>query len=376
MYTKIRHCRVCEQPFFNEPLLVLENMPKAAQHLPDASMIEKEGGVTLEVCQCSKCGLIQLNNKPVSYYKEVIRASAFSQDMKTFRLKQFKEFVEQYSLQGKKVVEMGCGRGEYLQLMKEAGASAYGVEFLDESVEFCKAQGLQVNKGYFDVPPDAPFDAFFTMNFFEHVPNLNAALGGISNSLANNAVGIIEVPNFDMMLKNEMFSEFIGDHLFYFTKDTLISTLNKNGFGVIECKEIWHDYIISCTVKKREKTDLSSFYNQQKKIEAQIQDFVADYDPNQVAIWGAGHQAFAVMSLSRLGGRIKYVIDDAPFKQGKFTPATHIPIVSADILSHDPPQAIVVMAGSYSEEVVRKIRSRENSTIDVSILKENGLEKR
>jgi len=371
---------VCNGSFFNEPLLILNNMPKAAQHLPDASMIENEVGVTLEVHQCSKCGLIQLNNEPVSYYKEVIRASAFSADMGAFRVKQFNNFVEKYNLKGKKVIEMGCGKGEYLQLMKGTGVDAYGIEFLDESVEFCNSQGLKVYKEYIDKTdttiPSAPFDAFFIMNFFEHIPNINAAMAGLSKNLSDDSVGIIEVPNFDMMLRNKMFSEFIGDHLFYFTKDTLISTLNMNGFDVVECKEIWHDYIICAIVRKRKKTDLSSFHQQQKNIKEQINQYLAIYDLNQVAIWGAGHQAFAVMSLSDLRGKIKYVVDDAPFKQGKYTPATHISIVSASTLLTNPPQAIIIMAGSYSEEIVKKIQNNEElNNINISILKEHGLKK-
>ena len=62
-----------------------------------------------------------------------------------------------------------------------------------------------------------------------------------------------------MMLRNNLFSEFIRDHLFYFTRDTLTFTLNFNGFDVIECKEIWHDYIISATVKKKQTLNLDCF---------------------------------------------------------------------------------------------------------------------
>ena len=125
----IEYCRVCKQDFFQEPLLRLEDMPKGAQHLPETSLLANEKGVALEVYQCSKCGLVQLNNEPVPYYKEVIRASAFSQEMKEFRIKQFDEFVRKYSLANKKVIEIGAGQGEYLSLMKNAGADAYGTEY-------------------------------------------------------------------------------------------------------------------------------------------------------------------------------------------------------------------------------------------------------
>lgn len=121
-------CRVCVHEFFEEHLLRYENMPGAAQYLPDAESIESDKGIDLEVCQCSGCGLVQLSNAPVPYYKEVIRAATFSEEMKDFRMRQFGSFIQRFSLKGKKVIEIGCGRGEYLSIM-QFGVNAYGLEY-------------------------------------------------------------------------------------------------------------------------------------------------------------------------------------------------------------------------------------------------------
>ena len=85
-------CRVC----YNElkSLLTYKNMPKAAQNFPDKDSLFQDKGIDLEVCQCIGCGLVQLNNEPVSYYKDVIRAAAYSEEMKEFRLKQFNNFIK------------------------------------------------------------------------------------------------------------------------------------------------------------------------------------------------------------------------------------------------------------------------------------------
>ena len=80
----IDRCRVCGNVFFKEPLLRYEDMPKAAQFLPDAESLQSDKGIILEVVQCSRCGLVQLSSDPVPYYKEVIRAAAFSEEMKDF----------------------------------------------------------------------------------------------------------------------------------------------------------------------------------------------------------------------------------------------------------------------------------------------------
>jgi len=374
----INKCRVCNHKFFEEPLLHYENMPKAAQFLPDAESLESDKGVDLEVCQCSGCGLVQLSNDPVPYYKEVIRAAAISEEMTDFRSKQFESFVQKYSLKGGKIIEIGCGRGEYLSIIQQSSVEAYGLEYSAESVTQCIKNGLKVSKGFIqcsaDRLNDAPFDAFFILNFLEHLPDPNSTLRGIYNNLTDDAVGLVEVPNFDMILRKKLFSEFIGDHLFYFTRETLNTTLRLNGFEIIECNEEWYDYIISAVVKKRKKLDISHFYKHQAQLENEIEEYIRRFKDKKVAIWGAGHQAFAIISLINLADKIKYVVDSATFKQGKYTPATHIPIVSPEALVQDPVDAVIVMAASYSDEVAGIIRKKFDRKINIAILRDFGLE--
>jgi len=377
-FMPINKCRVCGHKFFEEPLLRYENMPRAAQFLPVAESLGSDKGVDLEICQCSGCGLVQLSNDPVPYYKEVIRASAFSEEMKDFRRKQFCSFVEKYSLKRKKVIEIGCGCGEFLSLMQQFGVEAYGLEYSEESVMQCVKNGLKVSKGFIQSSTNrlnfAPFDAFFILNFLEHLPDPNSALRGIYCNLTDDAIGLVEVPNFDMILRNKLFSEFVCDHLFYFTRETLNTTLRLNGFEIIDCKEEWYNYIISVVVKKREKLDLSNFYEYQAKLKNEIDEYIHRFKDKKVAVWGAGHQALAIISLMKIADKVKYVVDSATFKQGKYTPATHVPIVSPDKLDSDPVDAVIVMAAGYSDEVAKIIRQKFDRNINISILRDFGLE--
>jgi len=371
-------CRVCGHNFFEEALLKYENMPKAAQFLPDVQSLKDDQGVNLEVCQCSGCGLVQLSNAPVPYYREVIRASAVSEEMKGFRKNQFRDFVKKYLLQRKKIIEIGCGMGEFLSIMQKFSAESYGLEYSQESIARCVKSGLKVFPGFVENAAykinNSPFDAFFILNFLEHLPDPNETLRGIYNNLTDDGIGLIEVPNFDMILNKKLFSEFIGDHLFYFTGETLNSTLSFNGFEVIECKVEWYDYIISAVVKKKKRTDLSDFHKYQAKLKNEIDKYLSLFKDKKVAIWGASHQALAIISLLNLSGRIEYVIDSAVFKQGKFTPATHIPIVSPDKLLSNKVDAIIVMAAGYSDEVAKIIRHNFDKNINISILRDYGLE--
>lgn len=376
-----KKCRCCAKIINGKPILEYENMPGVAQNFPDEDSLEKDKGIPLNVYQCQNCGLIQLTDEPVFYYKDVIRASAVSDEMKEFRSRYFKDFVDKYHLNGKKVIEIGTGKGEFLSLMEQVGVQAFGIEHCKESVEVCSKFGLKVFEGYvgqadYEIP-QAPFDGFFIMNFLEHIPEPDVFLQGICNNLAEGAAGLVEVPNTDMILKNFMFSEFMLDHLMYFTKDTLTHLLEQNGFEVLECNSVWHDYCLAAVVRKRTPLDLTEFYKRQNEITGQIHEFIASnaVQGRKTAVWGAGHQALAVMALADLKGKVEFVVDSAVFKQNKYTPGTHIPIVSPEAFSEQSSEvgAVLIMAASYSDEVARIVREKYEDMV-IGILRDDGIE--
>jgi len=371
-------CRVCHQDFYPTPLLVYENMPKSAQFFPIKDELSKEKGSDLIVNQCQGCGLVQLSNPPVDYYREVVRAAGISNEMRTFRQKQFSDWVNRYNLRHKRVLEVGCGQGEYLAILDKLDIDAYGIEFGEKSVAVCKQKKLNVERDYIEnadsVLKNSPFDAFVMLNFLEHMPEPVSSLLAIARSLNRDGLGLIEVPNFDMILRENLFTEFISDHLFYFTTDTFVSTLKLGGFDVLKCEETWHDYSLSAVVRKRNTFDLSVFDSHRTELKKSLYSYIEKFPMKSVVVWGAGHQSLAVLSLTELAAKIKYVVDSAPFKQNKFTPATHIPVVSPDNLTKEPIEAVIVMAASYTGEVVNLIKEHYPRVKEIAILNGVGLE--
>jgi hypothetical protein len=355
-------CRICSGAFSNHHI-AYDNMPRSAQELPSKNLPDR--GIHFEVRQCTRCGTVQLTSNPVSYYKSVIRAAGFSPEMMNFRKKQFAGFIDKYNLQN--IVEIGCGKGEYLSILSSLEIDAYGTEYSRKSANLCTKDGLYIQPGYGLL--SGAFNSFCMFNFLEHCPNPVEMLNNIYNNTAHDTVGLIEVPNFDMMLQNGQFAEFITDHLFYFTKDTLRKLLERCGFEIIEYNTICDDYILSVVVKKISKIDLSKFVMQQIKITKEIIDYIGKFDT--VGIYGAGHQAFTILSLiPELKDKTTYIIDDAPFKQDKCSPATHIPIISLESALTNLPDSIIIIAGGYSDEIYKKINFIKN----IAILRPDRLE--
>ena len=370
-------CRVCGT-HIGETFLTLRGMPSSAQNLPSADQLDVDRGEDLRVVQCSACGLVQVDCQPVPYYKEVIRSVAFSEEMRGFRRLQLRDFAALHCLTGKPVIEIGCGRGEYLELLSEAGMCAAGTEY---GVANCQ-EAVRAGHRVFPVFPDSSaesfdgeaFAAFFTFNFMEHWPDPRAVLLNVRAHLVPGGVGLVEVPNLDMLVEKQMCTEFVSDHLSYFTAESLRTTLLMSGFEVLEIREVWHRYILSATVRKRESLDFGPFEAALNAQRNRVLKFVNGAGRRGVAVWGAGHQALAAMALMGLHGKVRYVVDSAPFKQGRFTPATHLPIRPPDALDTDPVDAILIIAAGFSDEVASIISRRWGPIFKVAILREDDVE--
>ena len=285
------HCRVCAQEIAGAPLLEYHNMPKSAQFFPAPSEADTERGVDLRLFVCPYCGMMQLDGEPVPYYREVIRATRVSPEMRAFRVRQFREWIERYQLHGKRIIEIGCGGGEFLSMMEEAGADAEGIEFSEELVRQARAEGLRVHRQFLEEGAEeisgAPYDAFYILSFLEHNPNPCAYLRRIAQNLTEDAVGIVEVPDVDMILREHLYSEFIQDHLLYFTEDTLRRTLEHCGFEVLACTSIWHGYVLSAEVRRRRAPNVSDFLTQQEKVRRSVDVFLSEMEVKGIHTAGA-----------------------------------------------------------------------------------------
>ena len=77
-----------------------------------------------------------------------------------------------------------------------------------------------------------------------------------------------------------------------------------------------------------------------------------------LAVWGASHQGFTLLSVAGLRDAVSFIIDSAPFKQGKIAPGSHVPIVSPEEGAGKKPDCVLIVAPGYTEEIAGLIRAR------------------
>ena len=208
----------------------------------------------------------------------------------------------------------------------------------------------------------------------EHQPDPNGMLQGIYNNLSDDGMGLITVPSLEYILNHDGYYELIRDHIAYYTFDTLRFVLEKNGFEVLEQETINRD-TLSIVVKKREKLNVDGIRNSYASICDELNSFISNCKKNnkRVAIWGASHQGFTLASTANLTDKVEYIIDSAPFKQGKYAPASHIPIVSPDWAAHHIVDVIIIMAPGYTNEIASLIKERYGHQVEIAIIKSRCL---
>lgn len=307
-----------------------ENMASGAQFFPMENSLSLDKGISLPISQCAGCGLVQIPAKPVKYYKKAIRSAAWTRG--EWRKKQISAFIKEFGLQGKKITT----------IMEDPKPSVY--------------------------------DAFLMFNYLEHFPNPKKTLSKIHANLCSPGVGIVEVPNFEMIVKEKIFSELVIDHLFYFTKSTLTLTLLSSGFDVLKTRELLDGYILSATVRKRQPLNfVDSFKEAEHKLQRDLQNYIDQF--SSIAIWGAGHQTLFLLSLIKDIKKISYVVDSSVKKQGRYTPVTHIPIVSPNILHSKPVEAILVLVGGFYYEIPDQVKSLNLDYLpSMAVIKKTELE--
>ena len=404
------------------PLMTLDDMPASAQNIPAASELAEDQPLSLTLCQCPSCGLVQFDTEPVDYYRDVIRAGGGTRTMTRLRHEEYARLLtamQEHHIHGRRIVEVGCGRGEFLRMWQNLaedpeGAAALardqardplsgqpnaaplhlvGLEHKPSLVEEANAvadKKYRVYEGFAtgDVHyPEGPFDAFVQFNFLEHQPDPCDMLQNIWHNLKPQALGLITVPSFEYILRYNGYYELLRDHIANYTEFTLQKLLQDCGFELLSMDLVNRD-TIEAIVRKADPDELSELHysgrlidvsalrDSYDRLSASVNAHIDHLSESRrtMAIWGASHQGFTLAATTKLGGRVEYIIDSAPFKQGRFSPASHIPIVAPDYAVAHPVDEILIVAPGYTDEIASIIRERFDENVRILVLRTDRIE--
>jgi len=138
------------------------------------------------------------------------------------------------------VLDIGCGRGEFLQLMKEAGTPVRGIDLDPESVALCRAKGLDATEAdlfqYLENTADASLGGIFCSQVVEHLPPERVAqfVKLAAAKLVREGVLAIETPNPECLAIFATHFYLDPTHTRPVPPNLLVFYFEESGFGQIE----------------------------------------------------------------------------------------------------------------------------------------------
>lgn len=375
-------CIVCGAKLLKENRYVCKNMPNEAQKLPTELELEEDNPVDYEVCQCSGCGLVQLNSEPVSYYKDSTRAGERCEALIKLRQEQFTHLIETYSLYGKKIFEIGAGKGGFLKTLCEMNQYQVFASGIENNPDFVKIarerEEVNVFEGYLSSEemkiPGAPFDAFVSFAYPARLTDPNTVFRCMYNNLNDEGVGLVQVPSLEHLLENGGFFDITRDHIAYYDWKTLSYLLESNGFEIIEQGYVAKIYIYAI-VRKRKKINFGQYWEEIDQKIDQVKKYVEKIrsEGKTLAVWCAGHFAFTVLSLANISNAVDYIIDNASFKQGRYSPASHVPIYGPEHFEKKPVDNILILGPIYIDEIIEEIKQKCSPDVRIMAMDIKGL---
>jgi len=381
----INKCPVCEETsakqFFEiKGVPVMVNVPSFT---PEEAKNAKRGDITLKFCQ--NCGHIfnsVFNPESIEYNEYYENPLHYSSRFKEYNAELIVRLIKTYNIQNKKVMDIGGGRGHFLDLLCKEGAND-GI-CLDPG---CGEEQTQKSSGsmtfikdfYSQKYRDYKADFICCRQVLEHIYSPRQFLDLIHHAILEktNSIVFFEVPNADYVFKDLGIWDLLYEHYSYFNKSSLRYVFEASGFGVCNLFEAYKDQYL-CIEAKPAITRIEENNYDTEKIAYSLEGFEEKYQKKigfwkqklkdlkrankKIVVWGAGTKGVMFLNMLKIQDEVEYAVDINPNKQGKYIVGTGQEIIAPEFLREYRPDAVIIMNSIYKDEITQSLNKLDINT--------------
>ena len=383
-HVKLNKCLCCDATDL-ELVFDLGKQPLANSF--KATATEKEESYPLAVQVCKHCWHMQLTHAvdPGIIFKNYLYVSGTSRTMLEY-FDWFADFAQEYIPTGfptGSVLEIGCNDGSQLNYFKAKGYETWGIDPA-ENIYPTSSKNHNVicdflnNRSIQKVRPDT-FDIIYAQNVFAHNDNPLEFLRILKSRMNDYTLLFIQNSQCDMIVNGE-FDTIYHEHRSFYTHSSMAALAERAGLNIIDfVKGTIHGgsgiYVLSAGQDKPNRLKnfldlekaaglhkIETYHKWAKNSEILVNDLVTAINyqrKNQdrlIVGYGAPAKGMTLLNYGNID--LDFIIDDAPLKQGRFTPGIGIPIVSIDHLDEHKHREIcfVPLAWNFYDEIVGRIK--------------------
>ena len=201
----------------------------------------------LLLVKCSSCGLVFVLGAPKDFSAQDYNYYSGRRKLPVEKIynpitgKRYDALLDKLKVFRKtnSILDIGCGEGHFISVAGKRGWNALGLEMSPQAVEVCDKLGLKVKKAeLLNLQiQEGQFDAVFMFEVLEHLTQPKEYLMKIRGALRDGGALFITTPNFNSITRQllmERWGLISREHLFYFTRKSLLNLLNECDFKILE----------------------------------------------------------------------------------------------------------------------------------------------
>jgi SAM-dependent methyltransferase len=339
---------------------------------------------SLTLAFCAGCGFISNTSYDSSlqdYGLAYEETQGFSPRFQEFMRALAERWIDRYDLRGRDVLEIGCGKGEFLSLMCVLGDNrGIGIDpaFVEERFDSEAADRMRfITDLYSERYAHLRADAVVCRHTLEHispVADFSALIRRTIGDRFETAV-LFDLPDVVRILREGAFWDIYYEHCSYFSPGSLARLFRRTGFEVLALERDYDDQYIVLEARPGHDDDprplaieespeqlaeeVRLFRGSFADATRRWRDFLrsAHSSRKRVAIWGAGSKGVAFLTTLATGDEVAYAVDINPYKQGKYLAGTGHRVVGPDSLPDEPPDVVIAMNSSYLDEIRGRLSS-------------------
>ncbi len=355
-----------------------------------------DGGETfhpLHVLICLECHLAQLGEyvEAEDIFSEYAYFSSYSTSWLEHCEAYAQSIARRFDLGGQSlVVEVGSNDGYLLQYFQRSGIPVLGVEPARNVAQVALEHGIPTVVEYFGeavahrlVEEGHAADLICGANVMAQVPDLNDFVAGIATLLKPEGVCTIEMPHLQRLIEGNQFDTIYHEHYSYFSVHSLRALAERHGLRLFDVEELpthggsLRAYFAHHASSQQIMPSVASLITQEidaglTRVET-YQAFAENVKRTKrellgilsavrnagqtVVAYGAPGKGNTLLNYCGIGTDfIDFTVDRNPYKHGRYTPGTRIPIHPVEALDAAKPDYVLILPWNLRAEITRQMQ--------------------
>jgi len=326
-------------------------------------------------CNCGFVSNVAFDARMLEYSTDCEESQGFSPTFNEFSRRLAKYLIEKYDLHYKEIMEIGCGKGEFLTLLCDLGENR-GVGF---DPAYVKARDTSKTAERITFIQDfysekyAGYQADFVCckMTLEHIHLTAQFVSMVRRAIGDRLDTIVffQIPDVTRILRDCAFEDIYYEHCSYFSPGSLARLFRKCRFDVMHLATEYDDQYLIIEAKPADMPALPPLPQEDdiEKLKGYVKTFRAKYQSKllswqkllqkirakgqRLVLWGSGSKAVSFLTTFQVRDGIDYVVDINPYRQGTYMAGTGQEIVAPEFLKEYQPDIVIVMNPVYREEI-------------------------